>query len=98
VNILINNAGIVQGKRILDLNEGMAHKTMAVNYESNLWLVREFVPDMVAKDEGQVVFISSVTAIQTNIAMGDYSASKAAQHALADTLRLELRHTNVITT
>lgn len=52
VNILINNAGIVQGKEIMELDEKMAHLSFVVNLECHLWLIREFLPAMVEKNEG----------------------------------------------
>lgn len=52
VDILINNAGIVQGKEILDLNEKMASLSFKVNMECHLWLIKEFLPGMVEKNKG----------------------------------------------
>lgn len=52
VNILINNAGIVQGKEIMDMNEDLAHKSLVVNLECHLWLIREFLPNMLKENRG----------------------------------------------
>ena len=52
LDILINNAGIVQGKEILDLNEKMASLSFKVNMECHLWLIKEFLPGMVEKNKG----------------------------------------------
>ena len=40
VDILINNAGIVQGKLISELDDNFASMSYKVNFESHLWLIR----------------------------------------------------------
>jgi NADP-dependent 3-hydroxy acid dehydrogenase YdfG len=52
VDILINNAGIVQGKLISELDENFASKSYKVNFESHLWLIREFIEAMKKKNTG----------------------------------------------
>ena len=48
VTLLINNAGIVSGKSILDLSDFMMKKTLEVNTLAHLYTIREFLPDMIA--------------------------------------------------
>ena len=38
VNILVNNAGIVTGKKFLDCPDAMVEKTMAVNTMAHFWV------------------------------------------------------------
>ena len=52
VHILINNAGIVQGKSFLEMNEAFVHKSLVINLESHFWLIREFLPVMKKANEG----------------------------------------------
>ena len=48
MDILINNAGVVQGGVLAyELNETLASKTMVVNAESHFWTAKEFLPSMV---------------------------------------------------
>jgi len=49
VDVLINNAGIVQGKPILDSNEKLISKVMLVNAECHFWFIKEFLPAMVKR-------------------------------------------------
>lgn len=44
VNILVNNAGIVSGKTLSDLNEGLIRKTIDVNTVALHWTVQRFLP------------------------------------------------------
>ncbi len=91
VDILINNAGIVQGKFITDMNEVLASKTMIVNAESNIWTAREFLPSMIKKNSGHVVTISSVAGMTGCAGMTDYCASKFAAFGFSESLRIEMK-------
>ncbi len=46
VSILINNAGIVSGKKVLENSEFMIEKTLQVNTLAHLWTIRAFLPGM----------------------------------------------------
>lgn len=53
--ILVNNAGIMHGKPLLELQEGEFEKSMKVNVLSSYYTLREFLPSMVEADSGHVV-------------------------------------------
>lgn len=91
VDILVNNAGIVQGKMISELNDFMIHKTMVVNSESHLWLIKEFIGPMKEKNSGHIVSIASVAGTAGCPEMTDYCASKFAAVGLMESLRVELK-------
>nr|XP_025041928.1 epidermal retinol dehydrogenase 2 [Pelodiscus sinensis] len=57
VSILINNAGIVTGKKFIDSPDSLVEKTMEVNIMAHFWTYKAFLPAMmayssVAKPEG----------------------------------------------
>ena len=91
VHILINNAGIVQGKSFMEMNEALVHKSMIINLESHFWLIREFLPAMKSADEGQIVSIASMAGLSGQPDMTDYCASKFGAVGLNESLRIELR-------
>ena len=51
--------------------------------------VRAFVPEMLSRKSGHIVFISSVAAKRAHSFGGIYAASKSALEVIAETLRLE---------
>jgi len=91
----VNNAGIVQGKRLWDLDEFMIHKTMVINCESHLWLIREFIGPMMKKNSGHIVSISSVAGIAGCPDMTDYCASKLGALGIMESLRIELKRDKI---
>lgn len=92
VDILINNAGIVQGKMLLDMNEALMRKSFEVNVESHMWIVRDVLPEMLKKNSGQIVSVSSMTGLVGNAYMCDYAASKFAATGFNESLRIEMKY------
>lgn len=92
VTILINNAGIVSGKKILENSEAMMEKTIAVNTTAHLYTIREFLPAMIESKKGHIVSIASVAGTAAIAGMADYCASKFGAFAIDESLRMEMRH------
>lgn len=89
--VLINNAGVVQGRTILDASERDIRFTFDVNTFAHYWTTQEFLPHMVRANHGMVVTVASVAAWVTVPNMVDYAASKAAAHAFHEGLTAELK-------
>jgi all-trans-retinol dehydrogenase (NAD+) len=92
VDILINNAGVVQGKAFTDMNEGFVSKTMVINGESHFWLVKDVLGPMMQRNSGHIVSISSIAGIAGTAGMTDYCASKYAAYGFNEALRVEMNH------
>ena len=60
VDILINNANVIQGKKFMEMSEADASKSLVVNVESQFWILKELLPAMAQRNSGHIVNISSV--------------------------------------
>lgn len=90
VDVLVNNAGVVAGRRLLDLTDRQIERVMAVNALAPFWCTRAVLPGMVERGRGHVVTIASMAATMGVPKLVDYAASKHAAYGFAESLRVEL--------
>lgn len=88
--VLINNAGILIARPMLEGTEAETRLTFEVNTLSHYRLAREFLPAMVSRNHGMVVTVASLAGLVTVSNMVDYAASKAAAVAFHEGLATEL--------
>lgn len=100
VDVLINNAGVVSGRPLLELSEEKIEQTFAVNALALYWTTKAFLPGMVERGRGHVVTIASAAGLVGVSKQTDYSASKHAAVGFDESLRVELarRHPGIVTT
>lgn len=63
VDILVNNLGIYELKRFGDISDDEWFRLYNVNVLSGVRLARYYLPGMLSKDWGRVIFISSEAAL-----------------------------------
>jgi all-trans-retinol dehydrogenase (NAD+) len=90
VTILINNAGIVSGQKLLQCRDELIAKTMDVNTTAHFWTTKAFLPSMLEKNHGHVVTIASSAGLVGVAGLVDYCASKFGAFGFDESLRLEL--------
>lgn len=90
VDVLVNNAGVVSGRPLLELEDGDVERTLNVNTLSLFRTTRAFLPSMIARDRGTVVTISSAAGLVGVAGLTDYCASKWAAVGFDEALRAEL--------
>lgn len=96
VDILVCNAGIAPHSGPLHtVSEEQWELTMNVNLRSAHWLSTALVPAMAKKGSGSVIFMSSLSAMRGNKAIGLYSLTKAALAQMARNLAVEWGPDNV---
>ena len=91
VTILINNAGIVTGKKFLDCPDGMIQKTFEVNTISHFWTCKAFLPKIIENDHGHLVTIASTAGTMGVSGLSDYCASKFGALGFAESMRFEFK-------
>ncbi|RWS17854.1 epidermal retinol dehydrogenase 2-like protein [Dinothrombium tinctorium] len=91
VTLLINNAGIVNGKNLLDLSETEIKRTFNVNTLSHFWLYKAFVPHMIQSKHGHLVSVASVASYVTGGKLSDYCGSKFAVAGSFEAFSMEMR-------
>ncbi|KAK7748001.1 hypothetical protein SLS53_001253 [Cytospora paraplurivora] len=97
--VLINNAAIVVGKRLLDMDMGEVERSISTNLTSAFYALKTFLPAMVRGGSGggggggggaTVVTVSSVLGHVGAARLTDYAAAKAGLTALHKSLTAEL--------
>jgi all-trans-retinol dehydrogenase (NAD+) len=94
IDILINNAGIVSGKNLLDISNEEIERTFQVNTLALFWTVRAFLPSMLERDSGHLVTVASAAGLVGTAKLTDYCSSKFAAVGFDESLRLELKKLN----
>ncbi|NXW53221.1 RDHE2 dehydrogenase, partial [Eurystomus gularis] len=92
VTILINNAGRLLGKKFIDIPDAEFEKTLRVNFFSQVWTCKAFLPAMMAYNHGHLVSTDSAAALLGIYRASDYCASKFAIMALMEAIDWELSH------
>jgi NADP-dependent 3-hydroxy acid dehydrogenase YdfG len=89
--VLVNNAGGAFGLApIADASDDDWQRMYAVNVLGTLRVTRALLPKLVGSGDGVVVTITSTAGHGVYEGGAGYTAAKHAQHALSETLRLEL--------
>jgi NAD(P)-dependent dehydrogenase (short-subunit alcohol dehydrogenase family) len=82
-DILVNNIGIFEPKPFLEIPDADWLRLFEVNVMSGVRLARHYVPGMLKKNWGRILFISSESAVQIPAEMVHYGMTKTAQVAIA---------------
>jgi NAD(P)-dependent dehydrogenase (short-subunit alcohol dehydrogenase family) len=83
VDVLINNAGIFEPKGFLDIPDEDWSRFFEVNVMSGVRLARAYLPGMLKRNWGRIVFISSESALNVPKEMIHYGMTKTAQLAVS---------------
>jgi len=83
VDILVNNAGIFEPKPFGQIPDADWFRFFEVNVMSGVRLSRAYLPGMIKKNWGRIVFISSESALNIPAEMIHYGLTKTAQLALS---------------
>ncbi len=83
VDILINNAGIFEPKPFFDISDADWTRFFETNVMSGVRLSRAYLPGMLERNWGRIIFISSESAVNIPVEMIHYGFTKTAQLSVA---------------
>jgi NAD(P)-dependent dehydrogenase (short-subunit alcohol dehydrogenase family) len=89
IDVLVNNAGILDCHAVHDTPEDTWDRVMAVNVKSVFLMSRAVIPHLKAAGGGAIVNISSVHAVATVPRLAAYAASKGAVLSLSRQMALD---------
>jgi NAD(P)-dependent dehydrogenase (short-subunit alcohol dehydrogenase family) len=95
IDILINNVGIYEPADFVHITDEDWYRFFEVNLMSGIRLSRSIFPDMLKKNWGRIIFITSESASNIPDEMIHYGVSKAALHAVSRGLAELTKNTHV---
>ncbi|MFY9796148.1 MAG: SDR family oxidoreductase [Candidatus Nitrosopolaris sp.] len=95
INILVNNAGIVFVKKLLDTSEEEWDKTIDINLKGAFLCIKEVLPFMIENRSGIVINVSSGAGKTGFPDISAYCASKFGMIGLTESLAWEVANYNV---
>ena len=98
IDVLVNNAAILNFGFFEDQTLADARRVFEVNYFGYARTIRAVLPHMRARNEGIIHNVSSGAGRVGNPGLTGYASTKGAVESLVRSLRLELRHENVACT
>ena len=90
VEVLVNNAGVVDDRFLLMLTEDSLDRSLNINIKGYFHCAQQAALKMMSKKQGQIINISSVSSVLAVEGQGVYSATKGAVNSMTATLAKEL--------
>lgn len=94
-DILINNAGIGTFEKLVEMDPEHWKKIIDVNLMGTYYVTRTVLPQLIAKNSGDIINISSTNGLNGAPGSSAYSASKFGVIGLTESLAQEVRRNNI---
>lgn len=96
IDVLVCNAAVnpYYGS-MMDLPDSALDKVLDINIKSNHWLCQMVLPEMIERQDGSIIVVSSVGGLRGSRDLGAYAISKAADVQLVRNLAVEHGPSNV---
>lgn len=95
IDILINNAGIAAFGSFNDMDVTTWSNIIQTNVMGMYYVTKEVLPHLIAKNQGDIINVSSTAGLTGNANTSAYSASKFAVIGLSEALMKEMRKNNI---
>jgi 3-oxoacyl-[acyl-carrier protein] reductase len=90
IDILINNAGIIQDALVLKMTEEQWDRVINVNLKGTFNCIQAVVEVMINQGNGVIINTSSIVGLNGNVGQVNYAAAKAGLIGMTKTLAKEL--------
>lgn len=94
-DILVNNAGTGKFASLLDMDPEEWRRTIDVNLMGPYYVTRAVLPQLIEKNGGDIINISSTNGLNGAATSSAYSASKFGLIGLTESLAQEVRRNNI---
>ena len=98
VDVLVNNAGVIEARRFADLSATSNQHMIALNIAAATDLLSHFLPAMIRRGHGRVLNVCSVAAFVPVPGIATYAATKAYLLSLTESVSEEVEGTGVTVT
>jgi len=88
IDILVNNAGLSMRALFPEVNVGVLHRLMNVNFWGTVYCTKYALPYLLER-RGSLIGVSSIAGFHGLPGRTGYSASKFAMHGFLETVRIE---------
>ena len=95
IDIFINNAGISKDNLFLRMKVDQWNEVINVNLNSNFFILKSILPNMIKNKKGNIIGITSVVANTGNPGQTNYTASKSGMISMYKSLALEVSQRNI---
>jgi len=94
-DMLINNAGISSFSSVMDMDVQDWTQIINVNLLGTYFVTKAVLPQLIEKNQGDIVMVSSTAGLNGAATTSAYSASKFGVIGFADSLMREVRKNNI---
>ncbi|EQA47235.1 KR domain protein [Leptospira broomii serovar Hurstbridge str. 5399] len=97
LNVLINNAGVMRVVNFHETHSSLTDFTREININliGSIWMTKQFIPHLKKQPVGAIIQITSGLAFVPLPTSPIYCATKAALHSFVQSLRVQLKNTNL---
>lgn len=95
VDILINNAGIAKFESLVDMDPSTWKEIIDVNLMGPYYVTKTVLPQLIEKNAGDIINISSTSGLNGAATSSAYSASKFGLIGMTESLAQEVRRNNI---
>lgn len=94
-DILVNNAGVAAFGSVLDMDPKTWKDIIETNLLGTYYVTKAVLPQLIEKNEGDIIIVSSTAGLNGAATTSAYSASKFGVIGFSDSLMREVRKNNI---